>query len=106
MCSNLLVPSFCGALVLLLLVALTGHAQAPNVPTGEGRLSGRILTSTSEPIADATVLLRLNDTDVGFDARWVATSDQNGLYQFAGLPAGRFILVAAKNELEILIGPR
>lgn len=91
--------SLCGVLVLLLLVALTGHGQAPSVPTGEGRMSGRILTSMSEPIADATVLLGLNDTGVPFESRawWVATSDQNGLYQFAGLPAGRFILVAAKN---------
>jgi hypothetical protein len=99
MCSNLLVRSFCGALVLLLLGALTGHAQAPNMPTGEGRLSGRILTSMSEAIADATVLLGLNDTGAEFESRawWVATSDQNGRYQFAGLPAGRFILIVAKN---------
>lgn len=89
----------CGVLVLLLLVALTGHAQAPSVPTGEGRISGRILTSMSAPMADATVLLGLNDTGVPFESRawWVATSDQNGLYQFADLPAGRFILIAAKN---------
>ena len=94
-----LVRSLCGSLVLLLLMAFPGHAQAPDVPTGEGRISGRILTSMSEPIADATVLLGLNDTGVAFEsrARWVATSDHNGLYQFAGLPAGRFILVASKN---------
>jgi hypothetical protein len=99
MCSNLVVRSFCGALVLLLLVALTGHAQAPNGPTGEGRLTGRILTSMSEPVADATVLLGLDDTGAEFESRawWVATSDQNGLYRFADLPAGRFILIVAKN---------
>jgi hypothetical protein len=96
---NLPGRSLGGALVLLLLVALTGHAQAPDVPTGDGRISGRILTSTSEPIADATVLLGLNDTGAPFEstAWWVATSDPNGLYAFAGLPAGRFILLAAKN---------
>ena len=99
MCFNLLVRSLCGALVLLLLVALTGHAQAPDVPTGDGRISGRILTSMSEPIADATVLLGLNETGAAIEssAWWVATSDQNGLYQFADLPAGRFILIAAKD---------
>jgi hypothetical protein len=99
MCFNLLVRSLCGALVLLLLVALPGHAQAPDPPTGEGRISGRILTSMSEPIPGATVLLGLNDTGAPFEssAWWVATSDRNGLYEFAGLPAGRFILLAAKN---------
>jgi hypothetical protein len=53
----------------------------------------------SEPIADATVLLGLTDTGVAVESRawWVATSDQNGLYQFTDLPAGRFIVVAAKN---------
>ena len=87
-----------GVLVLLPLVALLGHAQAPSVPTGEGRISGRILTSMSQPIADATVLLGLNDTGVPFEssAWWVATSDQQGLYQIADLPGGRFILIAAK----------
>jgi hypothetical protein len=82
------------------LVAIIGHAaQAPNLPTGEGRISGRILTSMSEPIADATVLLGLSDTGVAVESRvwWVATSDQNGLYQFTDLPAGRFVLVAAKS---------
>ncbi len=91
--------SLCGALVLLLLVALTGHAQAPSVPTGEGRISGRILTSMSEPVAGATVLLALNETGDAIDTRawWAAASDENGLYQFADLPAGRFILIAAKD---------
>ena len=85
--------------VFLLLVALTARVQAPGVPSGEGRISGRILTSASEPIADATVLLGLNDTGAPFEstAWWVATSDQNGLYEFAGLPAARFILLAAKS---------
>jgi len=93
------VRRLCGGLVLLLLVALTGHAQAPSVPTGEGRISGRILSSMSAPIADATVLLALNDTGVPFESRawWIATSDQNGLYQFADLPSGRFILVAVRS---------
>jgi hypothetical protein len=93
------VRSLCGAPVLLLLVALTGHAQAPDVPTGEGRISGRILTSTSEPIAGATVLLGLNDTGDAIDLRawWAAASDRNGVYQFADLPAGRFMLIAAKD---------
>jgi hypothetical protein len=96
---NFLARSLCGALVLALLVAFIGHAQAPNAPTGEGRISGRILTSMSEPIADATVLLGLNDTGVPVQSRawWAVTSDQNGLYQFTDLPAGRFILVAAKD---------
>ena len=98
MCFNPLVRSLCGALVFLVFVALPGHAQAPNAPIGDGRISGRILTSMSEPIPDATVLLGLNNTGAPFEssAWWVATSDQNGLYQFAGLPAGRFVLVAAK----------
>ena len=98
MCFNLLVRSLCGALVFLLLVALSGHAQSPDPPTGGGRISGRMLTSTSEPIPDATVLLGLNDTGVAFEssAWWVAMSDHNGLCQFADLPAGPFILIAAK----------
>jgi hypothetical protein len=93
------VRSLCGALVLLLLVALTGHAQAPDVPTGQGRISGRILTSMSEPIAEATVLLGLNDTGDAIESRawWAAASDRNGVYQFADLPAGRFIVIAAKD---------
>ncbi len=37
MCFNLLVRSLCGALVRLLLVALTRDAaQGPDLPTGEG----------------------------------------------------------------------
>jgi hypothetical protein len=99
MCFNLFVRSLCSALVLPLLVTLTGHAQAPDVPTGEGRISMRILTSMSEPIADATVLLGLNDTGDAIEARawWAAASDRNGVYQFADLPAGRFIVIAAKD---------
>jgi hypothetical protein len=89
-----------GVLVLLPLVALIGQGQAPSVPTGEGHISGRILTSMSQPIAGATVLLGLNDTGVPSEssAWWVATSDPQGLYQFADLPGGRFILIAAKEE--------
>ena len=80
-------------------MTVPSHAQAPSLPTGASGLSGRILTSTSEPLADATVLLGLNDTGVPSESRawWVATSDQHGRYQFEGLPAGQFILVAAKN---------
>jgi Carboxypeptidase regulatory-like domain len=99
MCLNLLVRSLCGAFALPVLVAIIGHAQAPNLPTGEGRISGRILTSMSEPIADATVLLGLSASGVVVESRawWVATSDLNGLYQFTDLPAGRFVVVATKN---------
>ena len=93
--------TLCGVFVLLLLVALTGHAQTPSVPTGDGRISGRILGSMSGPLADATVILGLNDTGVPFESRtwWAATSDQDGLYQFADLPAGRLILGAQGADL-------
>src|SRR5688572_27875022 len=52
----------------------------------------------SELVADATVLLGLNETGVAFESRawWVATSDRNGLYEFAGRPTGPFVLIAAK----------
>lgn len=70
------------------------------MPTGDGRISGRILTSTSEPIAGATVLLAQNETGNAIDTQawWAAESDRNGVYQFADLPAGRFILNAAKDD--------
>lgn len=99
MCFNLFVRWLCGALVLPLLAALTSHAQAPDVPTGDGRISGRILTSISEPIAGATVLLALNESGDAIDtsAWWAVESDPNGVYEFADLPAGRFILIAAKD---------
>ena len=53
----------------------------------------------SEPIAGATVLLGLNDTGDAIESRawWAAESDRNGVYQFADLPAGRFIVIAAKD---------
>ena len=99
LCSNSPVRVHCGALVFMLLAVMTGHGQGPDVPTGDARISGRILTSTSQPIAGATVLLGLNDTDAAWEstAWWNATSDQNGRYQFADLPAGRFILVASRS---------
>ena len=85
--------------LILLLAATSVHAQTPDLPAGEGRISGRILTSTSAPIAGATILLGLNDTNEASDARawWVVTSDHNGVYEFAGLPSGRFALVAARD---------
>jgi hypothetical protein len=53
----------------------------------------------SQPIADATVLLGLSETGDPSESSpwWVATSDQQGVYQFADLPGGRFILIAAKS---------
>jgi hypothetical protein len=45
------------------------------------------------------VLLGLNETGTPFEstAWWAATSDVSGVYRFDGLPAGPFILIAAKN---------
>jgi hypothetical protein len=114
-CFNLLVRRLSGVLVLLPLVALIGHAQAPSVPTGDGHISGRILTSMSQPIADATVLLGLNDTGVPSESTgwWVATSDQQGLYEFSDRRAsadGRGAAVSPPRtrdgDIENVIGPR
>ena len=88
----------CGVLILTALVTLTGWAQAPGVPAGNSRLSGRILTSSSQPIAEATVVLGLFEGDpLKSEGWWATTSDENGTYEFADLPAGRFTVFAAKD---------
>jgi hypothetical protein len=73
---------------------------------GEGGISGRILSSSAAPIADATVLLALTSADLldtteseivlRATAWWTATTNQDGAYAFRGLPSGRFIVIAAK----------
>jgi hypothetical protein len=48
-----------GVVVLSTLLTVTGFAQAPAAPSGSASISGRILTSSSQPIAGATVVLGL-----------------------------------------------
>lgn len=78
------------ALLVLLLAAASAYAQTPDLLTGAGRISGRILSSTSEPIEDATVLLGLNESgDVLESGHWsIATSDRNGVLSSAAFHPG------------------
>jgi hypothetical protein len=87
-----------GVVVLSTLLTVTGFAQAPAAPSGSASISGRILTSSSQPIAGATVVLGLfADDPLKSEGWWATTTDENGTYQFVDLPAGGFTLIAAND---------
>jgi hypothetical protein len=70
------------------------------VPTGDGSISGRIVTTSSEPVRDATVALGLavDNDPLKWQAWWAGTTDADGIYQFHGLPPGRFTVIAVKER--------
>ena len=87
------------ALAVFALLTLTGDAQAPDEPAGTGQISGRVLTSAAQPVADSIVALGLAGDDRAYQWRawWAATTDAQGFYQFDQLPAGRFTVIAARD---------
>jgi len=89
----------CRVLVFSTVLSLTGQAQGQSAPAGTGSISGRIVTSASEPVRDATVALGLAlDSDPStWQAWWSATTDADGVYRFNNLPAGRFTVIAVKD---------
>jgi hypothetical protein len=93
------VRPLCGVLVFFVCLTLTGQAQDRTVPVGNGSISGRIVTSASQPIRDATVALGLaDDTEpLRWQAWWAGATDADGVYQFHNLPAGRFTVITVKD---------
>lgn len=72
-----------------------GPMQVPGreLKTGTGRIKGRLLAAdTGAPVRRAQV--RLSGTDV---MPKIATTDNEGSYEFRDLPAGRFTITATKS---------
>jgi hypothetical protein len=68
-------------------------APGRELKTGTGRIKGRLLTAdTGAPVRRAQV--RLSGTDV---MPKIATTDNEGAYEFRDLPAGRFTVTATKS---------
>src|SRR5438105_15628049 len=68
-------------------------AQATKPPAPEGRISGRVLTAdTGRPVRRARVLLRAPELPEGRGA----LTDENGVFEFEDLPAGRYTVSASK----------
>jgi protocatechuate 3,4-dioxygenase beta subunit len=61
-------------------------------PTGSSRVGGRVTTLDGTPVRRAQVSLASRDAGV----RRGATTDNDGLFEFADLPAGRYTLSAGK----------
>ena len=89
----------CRVFVFVALLTLTGRAQAPDQPAGDGRVSGRVLTSASKPVSDAIVAVALTGDEGPFawQVWWAGRTDADGFYQFDALPPGRFTVVAVKD---------
>ena len=64
-----------------------------DIKTGTGQIKGRVLTpDTGAPVRRAQV--RISGTDI---MPKVSTTDNDGLYEFKDLPAGRFIVTVTKS---------
>ena len=89
----------CRVLACSIVLTLTDQALGQNVPAGNGSISGRIVTSASDPVQNATVALGfvLDSDPSAWQAWWAATTDADGIYQFDRLPAGRFTVIAVKD---------
>ena len=79
-------------------IALPGFQPAdPNtsVPTGTSAISGRVTAAASgSPLRQAQLMLMALDQPQG--VRRSTTSDAEGRYRFADLPAGRYLLIVNK----------
>ncbi len=86
--------------ILCLLVSSDAWAQAvardrpPATPpaAGTGALSGRVVSAEGSPVRRAQIQLTSPDARVGK----TATTDNDGRYAFAELPAGRYTIRASK----------
>jgi len=87
------------AILLACLVAPPLNAvQSPPAarPPGDGRITGRVLTSSGAPIEGVTVSTLHFTEQPRAEHRYTATSGADGGYQIDGLPAGTFRVVARK----------
>ncbi len=106
-------------LLVLLLVPTTGRAQQPmddvfggfgtsstveegdspaEQRAGEGTVRGRVFDGeTGQPVMRATVILVHPEDDAGQRKQEVATSDFDGAFEFASVPAGTYELTFIKS---------
>jgi hypothetical protein len=83
-------------LLLSVLLAGVASAQSPN-----GTINGMVVDPSGSVIAGAEIAL-LNDLT---DARYVAKTNDEGIYVVAGLPPGSYRLQVSKNGFKTLIKP-
>lgn len=69
-----------------------GRGLAPPLRTGTARISGRVLTSTGQPLRQATV----NISAPELNGSKTIVTDQDGRYEASNLPAGRYSVGARK----------
>jgi hypothetical protein len=80
---------------LLFATAANGQVLSP-ANTDQGRIAGHVVTAYAEIVADATVTLsRINDQGVPLPRQTMKT-DVRGAFSFAGLPEGRYRVLASK----------
>ncbi len=94
------------AFVLLAATLLTGHSQVRDgverPKPASARLSGRVLAAdTGKPLRRATVQISLADLPTGptLVARrttWTTSTDADGRWEFEGLAAGRYEVIATR----------
>lgn len=73
-------------------------------PPGEGRIAGRILNDSGEPLPGVAVTLLMFTVDPPEAAsfRWSTKTAGDGSYEFAHLPAGRLRIAAEKSGYTLL----
>jgi uncharacterized protein (DUF2141 family) len=90
-----------GLIALVAMTLLTGqHGSVQD----KGSVSGTVvsLQPMSEPIARVTVVLVVHGDSM---KRWTTVSDNHGRFEFAGIPAGSYDLIASKpNYLTTMFG--
>ena len=80
---------------LLVAAAANGQVLSPT-DADNGRITGHVVTAYAEIVSDATVTLaRINDQGVPYPRRTMKT-DGRGAFSFAGLPEGRYRVLASK----------
>jgi hypothetical protein len=84
------------AALLLSGLAAPAGGRAQTGPTGTGAIRGRVLEPTGAPIAEADVSLVQFGQDPNPTNRWTARTSGAGEFEFAGLPAGRYQLIASR----------
>lgn len=84
------------ALLAVCLLTVDVVSQGPPVSIGNGRISGRVLSSSSEAIVGATVMLTLSPRGGTAAASWTTTTGADGAYEFEALPEGHYALGARK----------
>ena len=88
-------------LIVFLFARVAGASQQPAddqpLPTGSSRLTGRVIAADNgQPVRRAYVNIPFNPTPgvPSFDhmSGWSVQTDANGQFEFAGLPAGSYVI--------------